>query len=608
MIVFSGPGGKELLDSLILTAYLLGAGYAVVLLAAYHIYRKRRQAESQVRLAVAAFDSSIQGMMIIDAAGSIVRVNAAFERITAYDSGYALGRHCGFFASRRHDPAFFARLLDTVAVQGYWEGEFWSARRTGEEDLLYMTLSVVRAAGGQPVNFAAAFIDITGRRSAEQKIRHLAHYDLVTDLPNRALLRERTEAALERARKDGRPIALMIADLDRFKNINDSLGHAVGDELLRHSALRLIATLRGADVVGRQGGDEFVVLLPDLVDPEDAGRVAGKLVEAMRLPFSVGARELLVSCSIGIAMYPKNGEDFEVLMRNADTAMYSAKKDGRDCYRFHSIEMSQRASARLELEGDLRRALKQTELSMVVQPQFELDGEKLAGMEALVRWRHAVRGAVSPVEFIPVAEDCGLVVPLGEWVLRESCRLRARWVAGGLANVPIAVNVSAVQFRDPGFVGMVRRALEEFSLPARLLELEITEGVIIAGFDQVKATLDELAGLGLRVSIDDFGTGYSSLSYLKRLPVHKLKIDRSFVIELPGDNNSRAIAEAVVGLARGLGLRVIAEGVETREQADYLKQSGCHEAQGYLFARPLTAADFETRFLSPPSSPAPART
>jgi diguanylate cyclase (GGDEF)-like protein len=518
-------------------------------------------------------------MAILDAAGSRVRANAAFAHMAG-----------------GHAPDFFYGVLPLAKAQGYWAGELPARRIRGEDDVYLATVSAVRA-GGEVANYALSFVDVTERRNAEQRIRHIAHHDLLTDLPNRALLAERTAAAIERARPEGRPVGLMFVDLDRFKHINDSLGHAVGDELLRRASRRLMATLRGADVVGRQGGDEFVVLLPELADAEAAGRAAAKTVEAMRQPFVVGARELLVSCSIGIALFPEHGDDFDTLMRNADTAMYAAKEAGRDCYRFHAAEMTRRANDRLELEADLRHALQSGGLAVMMQPQVQLATGALSGMEALVRWAHPQRGALSPVQFIPVAEDSGLILALGEWVLREACRLRAEWLKSGLRGAPVAVNVSAVQFRDPGFVAKVKHALADFALPPALLELEVTESVLMAGFEQVKTTLDELGRLGLPLSIDDFGTGYSSLSYLKRLPVEKLKIDRSFVIELPGDGESRAIAEAVVGLARGLGMRVIAEGVETSAQADYLRQCGCDEAQGYLYAKPLSSQDFAARYV-----------
>jgi diguanylate cyclase (GGDEF)-like protein len=584
MAVFDGPGGKELLDALLLTAYLVAAGYLALFVVLYHLHVKRREAEAGLRLVDAAFRSSVQGMAILDAAGSVVRSNGAFARM-----------------AREHVQGFFVEALPIARAKGYWEGELAAPRTSGEEDVYLATVSAVRVQG-EADSYALSLADITERRRAEQRIRHIAHHDLLTDLPNRACLAEHAAEAMARARPDGRRAGLMLVDLDRFKHINDSLGHAVGDELLRRAARRLIATLRPADVVGRQGGDEFVVLLPELADAQAAERVAAKVVAAMRQPFVVGARELLASCSIGIALFPDNGEDFDTLMRNADTAMYVAKEAGRDCYRFHAPEMARRANERLDLEADLRHALQSSGLMVAMQPQVALATGVLCGMEALVRWAHPQRGAISPVQFIPVAEDSGLILALGEWVLREACRQRAEWLQAGLRDVPVAVNVSAVQFRDPGFPAAVKRALADFALPPALLELEVTESVIMAGFEQVKLTLEELGRLGLHLSIDDFGTGYSSLSYLKRLPVEKLKIDRSFVIELPADGESKAIVEAVVGLARGLGMRVIAEGVETAGQADCLRQCGCDEAQGFLYSKPLSAPDFAARYVKAWSS------
>jgi diguanylate cyclase (GGDEF)-like protein/PAS domain S-box-containing protein len=424
--VFDGPGGRELLDALILAAWLIAAGYALVVLAAYQQHRRRRAAEAQVRLAAAAFEASIQGMMMTDADGRILQVNAAFERLTGHTRAQALGRHAGFLASTRHDPGFFPRVFAAVDERGYWEGEMWQSRANGDLFPVFMTLSAVRA-GGRSLHYAMSFVDISDRKAAEQRIRHLAYHDLLTDLPNRALLGERAGAAMERARRDGRKVALLFVDLDRFKNVNDSLGHGAGDELLRHCAARLLAALRTADMVGRHGGDEFTVLLADLMDIEDAARIAAKLLDALRRPFLVGSHELRLTGSIGVAVFPDNGDSFEALLQNADAAMYAAKDAGRDCFRFHSAEMTQRATWRLDLENDLRRAVPADQLSLAYHPQVDLKSRRLAGCEALVRWRHPTRGAVSPAEFIPVAEDSGIIVSMGEWVLREACRARAGW-------------------------------------------------------------------------------------------------------------------------------------------------------------------------------------
>ncbi|HUJ86338.1 MAG TPA: EAL domain-containing protein [Burkholderiales bacterium] len=598
MGAFSGPGGRELLDALTLSAYLVGATFAAMALVMYHMYLKRRQAETRLRLAAAAFESSIQGMILTDGSGAIEQVNPAFEQLTGYGRHEAAGRALGFIADPA-DAGLFPLALEAVQGQGYWEGDLRAARKDGTGLLLHATFSGVRRGDGGLRSYAVSLVDISAHKRAEQRIRHLAHHDLLTDLPNRALLHEKIDAAITRARRDGRKVALMFVDLDRFKNVNDSLGHAAGDELLRRYAMRLTEALRAADVVARQGGDEFAVLAADLVGAQDAARVAGKLLEAAQRPFEIGERTLQVGCSVGIALYPDSGEDFETLLRNADTAMYAAKEDGRGCYRFHSAEMSRRATERMELEHGLRQALADgAGLSLALQPQIDMLDGTLVGMEALARWKHPQRGAVSPAQFVPIAEDSGLILALGEWALREACRLRARWLAAGLERGAIAVNVSSMQFREPDFLDTVKRVLQEAQLPAALLELEVTESVLMAGVEQVSATLEALGRLGLQLAIDDFGTGYSSLGYLKRLPVHKLKIDRSFVIELPRDPNSCAIAEAIVGMANGLNLRVIAEGVETEPQAEFLRRCGCHEAQGYLYAAPLGAQGFEARYLS----------
>ena len=598
MGVFDGPGGADLRNALILAAYLVGLGYAAVLWVAYRLHQRRKVAEARLRRVYAAFESGIQGALIADGAGAILEVNDAFERLTGYRRAEALGRGMHFLASQRHDPAFLERVLETVAERDYWEGEMWHARKGGELHPVHMTVSAVRDDDGRIASYAASFVDITERRIAEQRIRHLALHDILTDLPNRSLMREGAQAAIARAQRDRRKVALLFVDLDRFKNVNDSLGHPAGDQLLRQCATRLLGALRAADLVRRQGGDEFAVLLPDLVNAEDAARIAAKLLDSVRQPFAVGTRELRITCSIGISLYPEGGADFDTLLRNADAAMYAAKSGGRDCYRFHSGDMTRRASERLDLEADLRRALESGGLALAYQPQMDLRSGALAGVEALVRWQHAARGAVSPAQFIPVAEESGLILPVGEWVLREACATRAAWLAHGMREGRMAVNVSAVQFRDAGFAGAVQRALADSRLPAGLLELEVTESVIIAGLEQVGATLAGLAALGVRISIDDFGTGYSSLSYLKRLPVDKLKIDRSFVTELPDDPESCAIAAAVVGLAHGLELRAIAEGVETERQAKFLHACGCEEAQGYLFSKPLDPGAFQARYLA----------
>jgi len=594
-----GPGGRELVDALVLAAYAVGVGYAVVLWIAYRLHQRRRAAEARLRRVYAAYESSLQGALIATARGAIEETNAAFERITGYRRDEVVGRHVAFLVSGRHDGGFAERLLAAAAREGAWQGEVWIARRDGELVPVHMTVSAVRDARGEHAHTAASFVDITERKLAEERIRHLALHDILTDLPNRSLLRSRTLAAMANARRDGGRVALLFLDLDRFKNVNDTLGHGAGDQLLRECAVRLLEALRPTDLVARQGGDEFVVLLPEVHDAAQCAQVAETLRAAVQRPFSVGSRELRLTCSLGIALFPECGQDFDTLLRNADTALYAAKTEGRDRVRFYTRELSQRASERLMLEGELRRALAAGAISLAYQPQHELATRRLAGLEALARWTHARRGAISPGVFVPIAEEAGLAPALGQHVLEHACRQRAAWLAAGLTAVPVAVNVSATQLRDDDFAERVAAVLATSGLPPQLLELEVTESVVIAGLEAARARLERLARLGVRLAIDDFGTGYSSLAYLKRLPVHKLKIDRSFVADLPEAADSRAIAAAVVGLARGLGLRTIAEGVESERQAEFLQACGCDEAQGLLFGAPLAPAQFAARHLPP---------
>ncbi|MGE0874702.1 MAG: putative bifunctional diguanylate cyclase/phosphodiesterase [Burkholderiales bacterium] len=433
--------------------------------------------------------------------------------------------------------------------------------------------------------------DVTERLAAEARLAHLAQHDALTDLPNRLLLTDRMNVAIAQAQRSGRCLALMFMDLDRFKSVNDSLGHDIGDRLLREVAARLKSSVRAADTASRQGGDEFLVMLPDLDDADDAARVADKLVAAIAQPFRLDGTELVLTVSIGIACFPDNGRDAETLLRNADAAMYAAKDTGRNCYRFYSTDMNARAHDRLILEADLRRALERQQLFLAYQPQLDLASGAVVGLEALLRWNHPHRGVVPPGMFIPIAEDSGLIAPIGAWVLQAACRQHAAWHADGLAAGVMAVNVSAYQFRQADFVATVEAALTASGLPSHLLELEVTESVVMQGVGEVTRKLGELDALGVQISIDDFGTGYSSLAYLKQFPISRLKIDQSFTRGLPEDHESSAIAQAVISLGHSLGLNVLAEGIETEAQADFLRSMQCDAGQGYLYERPMPAAE-----------------
>jgi len=437
------------------------------------------------------------------------------------------------------------------------------------------------------------FWDITARKSAEEQIEYLAHHDPLTDLPNRVLLRDRFLQAQGQAARSDTRVAILFLDLDHFKLVNDTLGHPIGDRLLQAVAERLRRGVRETDTISRQGGDEFVIVLPELADPESAGSIAGKLMEQMHEPVRVNGHRLNVTFSLGIALYPDDGDDFDTLMKKADTAMYSAKEAGRNTLRFFTAAMNVEAAARLKLQGRLQRALEKEELVLYYQPQFDLASGRILGAEALLRWRDPERGLVPPGEFIPVAEDTGLIGPIGEWVIGEACRELRRWHEAGATDLAMAVNLSPVQFRRSRLVEIAARALQENRLPAECLEFELTESLLIREDAAILETLTALKGLGVKLSIDDFGTGYSSLAYLKRFNVDKLKIDQSFIRELCSNPDDEAIVSAVITMARQLRLRTVAEGVENAEQATMLRRFDCDEVQGFHFGRPMPAADFQ---------------
>ena len=434
--------------------------------------------------------------------------------------------------------------------------------------------------------------DITEQKQVGERIRHMAHHDALTDLPNRALLHDRISQGIVHAKRRGRPIALLFVDLDRFKNVNDSLGHSVGDRLLRAVAQRLQACTRSSDTVSRLGGDEFVVMLTDLAQSADCNVVAQKVLASLSQAYTIDGHELHVTPSIGICTYPQDGEDVETLMSNADSAMYHAKEMGRNNYQFFTEAMNAAAHQRLALESDLRRALQREEFLVHYQPQLDLATGEIVGVEALIRWRHPQRGMVPPGEFIRAAEEYGLIASIGEWVLRAACTQAREWRRHGLPRLQVAVNFSPQQFRLDDFVKSVARVLEQTQMPAENLDMEITENLIIQYADETVSRLSALSELGVQLSIDDFGTGYSSLSYLKRFPIDNLKIDQSFVRDITTDPDDAAIVTAIIAMAHSLGLLVVAEGVETAEQLAFLKRLGCDRAQGYYFSRPLPADEF----------------
>lgn len=454
-----------------------------------------------------------------------------------------------------------------------------------------VTSSLIRDAQGRPTQFMSVVEDISRRKEDEEQIAWLAHHDPLTDLPNRALLGDRLERSLARAARKANRVALLVLDLDRFKMINDSLGHGVGDQLLQQVAGRLSGAVRETDTVSRQGGDEFLIVLGDISDPDDIVRVVQKVLDRMDQPFELAGQALSSTVSIGIAVYPDDGSDGETLIKNADSAMYCAKEEGRNTFRFYTEAMNQSALSRLRMENALRVALERGELSLAYQPQIEIVSRRLLGVEALLRWTSASLGPVSPAAFIPVAEDSGQIIAIGEWVLSQACEQVRRWREQGLGDICVAVNLSALQFLRSDIVSTVRDAIAASAIPPQLIELELTESLLMQNAEGVLRTMRELKALGVRLSIDDFGTGYSSLSYLKRFPVDRLKVDRSFVKDAADNPDDAAIVRTIIQLGRSLKLDVIAEGAETAAQIEFLAAQGCHSVQGFYFSRPLPEAE-----------------
>ena len=571
-------------------AYEIGLIEMAAILTAIAIERKN--AELQLQLVAKVFEQGNEVIMITDSHGCLMRVNDAFLQTTGYTEAEALGRSPSMLSSGRHDKDFYRIMWDSLLSQGHWQGEIWNRRKDGSVYPEWLSISTLRDGGGTVTNYIAIATDISKSKEDEAHIRQLADFDPLTGLPNRRLLQDRVQTALSHAQRNHESLAIMFLDLDRFKNVNDSLGHQVGDELLVQVAQRLKAALREQDTVCRLGGDEFVILCSD-TDASGAAHVASKLMEATSPRYLIQQQELAITFSIGIALFPADGDTFEELSMRADTAMYRAKQTGRNAYRFFTTEMQAQSTRALQLENALSRALEHKQLHLVYQPQVSLRDGRVVGAEALLRWTHPTLGHVSPAEFIPVAEDSGLILPIGEWVLRTAARQLQVWQAAGLSMPLVAVNLSAVQFRQANLPDLVSTILDEVGLPPQCLELELTESVAMGDPVGAITIMDELHRRGVRMSIDDFGTGYSSLSYLKRFQVYKLKIDQSFVRDITDDPDDKAIVGAIIGLARSLGFQTIAEGVETPGQLEFLREQGCDEVQGYFFSKPLASLDFE---------------
>lgn len=578
-------------QDLLVSALLALLAFVLAGVLVRHLRRGGKVAAEQLSLADAVFRNSVESIVVADAGLRIVEVNPAFCRMTGYEREEIVGRHIDALKSGRHDEAFYEALWEQLSSRGSWEGELWNRRKNGEIFPALASAAAVKSVDGRTVNYTGMIFDLSQHETVEALIGQLRTFDGLTALPNRESWVSALSQAVANAQRSQTRFTVLELDLDRFKVINDTLGFGVGDQVLIEAAERIKNTLRRRDIVARPGGNRFSVLLDEIVNPQAIAGVCEKLLTAFASPFALEGTSAHVTVSIGVALYPGDGSDARTLMMAAESALYSAKADGRNVYKYYSPEMNEAGSTLFRLERMLRQALNSDEFSLVYQPQFRADDGRLVGVEALLRWRNAELGQVSPVQFIPVAEETGLIVPIGEWVMRVACRQARAWLDQlGLA-IPVAVNLSARQFRRNDLLVSVQGILDETGLPNHLLELEITEGLLMSDPHGATDIIRGLSCLGIKTALDDFGTGYSSLAYLKSFPITKLKIDRAFVRDLPDNQSDCAIANTIIALGLNLDMEVLAEGVETVAQRDFLTASGCHAFQGYLLARPMPAEE-----------------
>lgn len=548
--------------------------------------------DRQIKIGEKIFDNSIEGIILTDKDLHIQQINKTFTEVTGYEFSEIEGKTPSLLQSGRHEQDFYQGMWATLKRTGMWQGQIYNKRKSGEVYLEWLSIYSIKNTQGEVINYIGLFSDLTEKQMTQEHIHHLAHYDTLTNLPNRLLFMERLKQSIVFARRKKSFVALFFIDLDSFKKVNDSLGHDAGDLLLQEMAIRLKKNIRESDTVSRLGGDEFTVIIESYEHISDVITVVKKILNEISAPLQIGERTLYVTASIGISIYPDNGHDIHDLIKNADTAMYAAKEKGKNGYEFYDQEMNRKTLERLTLESCLHRAYEEEQFVVHYQPKVNLVTQKVEGAEALIRWQHPSFGFISPIQFISLAEETGMIARIGEWVFRQVCRDLQQWRERGLEDIKVSINLSAVQFRDSSFIKIISTLLEQSGINPQDIEIEITESMLMNEVEQSIEMMKQLKSLGISLSIDDFGTGYSSLKYLKQFPVDILKIDKSFVDEIPYNSDDNAIAKAIIDLAHNLGMEVIAEGIEKPEQAEFLLQNGCLLGQGFYFSKAVDSNAF----------------
>ena len=586
------PDGSERIVSQQAIVRVSEEGRALRMTGTLQDISESKQKERLLRQSATVYENTLEGVLITDPQLTILDVNPAFTQITGYSREETLGKRPDLLHSGRHDNQFYQQIFLSIRETGHWQGEIWNRRKNGEIFPEWLTISAVYDEQRRVINYVGVFSDISQIKKSESRLEQLAHYDALTRLPNRLLFQSRLEHAIQTARRESQSVAILFIDLDNFKQVNDTLGHGCGDQLLLEVAHRLQACVRQTDTVARIGGDEFLVLLENQHSDNAVIDVASKLVQSCGAPLLINGHELLISASIGISIYPRDGEDGEALMRNADTAMYQSKNEGKACFHFYTEELTRRAIHRVQMEQELRMALARHQLYPVFQPKYHLESGRLAGAEVLLRWHHPQGGQISPEVFIPLAEETGQIIPIGNWTLQQTCQILREWLNEGLSPGVISINIAGPQIRRAPLQETLQDILQQYAIPPHLIDLEVTESFIMHRTDESLSILNRLRDLGVSLSIDDFGTGYSSLSQLKQLPVNTLKIDKSFVRGLPDNEDDCAICQAIISLARTMRMQLIAEGIENEAQRQYLINAGCEYGQGFFYARPMRSVEF----------------